>query len=197
MFTRFVAILSLFFCSVIAQAEEQKPSAMPSATSVNPVVIMETDRGPVEIELFVKEAPITTKNFLAYIDSGFYDGVIFHRTIPGFMVQTGGFGEDLKRKQTLPPIKNEANNGLKNTVGTLSMARTNDPHSATSQIFINVNNNASLDYAGSRNAGYAVFAKVSKGMDIIHGISTVKTKRVMQHGNVPVDPIHIVSMTRK
>ena len=158
---------------------------------------METDRGPVEIELFVKEAPITTKNFLAYIDSGFYDGVIFHRTIPGFMIQTGGFGEDLKRKQTLPPIKNEANNGLKNTVGTLSMARTNDPHSATSQIFINVNNNASLDYAGPRNPGYAVFAKVTKGMDIIHGISKVKTKRVMQHGNVPVEPIHIVSVKRK
>jgi peptidyl-prolyl cis-trans isomerase A (cyclophilin A) len=158
-------------------------------------VLLDTSFGKVEIELDTVKAPISSKNFLAYVDSGFYSNTIFHRVIPGFMVQGGGFNAQMAQKETRDPIKNEADNGLKNVRGTLSMARTSDVNSATSQFFINVNDNAFLDH-GSRDFGYAVFAKVVSGMDVVDQIvnSQTTTKGGMQ--NVPVDPVLIKSAKR-
>ena len=131
----------------------------------NPMVLMKTELGDITIELFEKEAPVTVKNFLAYIDKGFYDGTVFHRVIPGFVVQGGGFRFDLSRKETLPPIVNESSSKLKNVQGTLSMARMPAPDSATSQFFINLVDNANLDKNAS-SAGYAVFGKIVKGFEV-------------------------------
>ena len=198
---RFVVGLAAILFTATAIGGESSPVSTPVNTvsdntiSTSTNVLMKTDMGDVEIELFPKEAPISTKNFLSYVDSGFYDGVIFHRVIPGFMAQVGGFTDNMIQKKTQPPIKNEAGNGLKNVVGTLSMARTNNPDSATSQIFINVNNNASLD-ARPGSAGYAVFGKVSKGMEVINAIVNVPTKNSGRFQNVPVKPIHIISAKR-
>ena len=157
-------------------------------------VLITTTNGDIEIELDPVKAPISTKNFLAYVDKGFYTNTIFHRVIPGFMVQGGGFTAQMSQKPTDAPIKNEASNGLHNVRGTLSMARTNDPNSATSQFFINVADNAFLD--PGRDAGYAVFAKVVKGMDVVDVIvnSQTTTKQGMQ--NVPIDPVVIKSAKR-
>ncbi|NVZ22278.1 peptidylprolyl isomerase [Pseudomonas costantinii] len=157
-------------------------------------VLISTTNGDIEIELDPVKAPISTKNFLAYVDKGFYTNTIFHRVIPGFMVQGGGFTTQMSQKPTEAPIKNEASNGLHNVRGTLSMARTNDPNSATSQFFINVADNAFLD--PGRDAGYAVFAKVVKGMDVVDIIvnSQTTTKQGMQ--NVPIDPVLIKSAKR-
>ncbi|WP_395611135.1 peptidylprolyl isomerase [Pseudomonas sp. B22129] len=157
-------------------------------------VLISTTNGDIEIELDPVKAPISTKNFLAYVDKGFYTNTIFHRVIPGFMVQGGGFTAQMSQKPTEAPIKNEASNGLHNVRGTLSMARTNDPNSATSQFFINVADNAFLD--PGRDAGYAVFAKVVKGMDVVDIIvnSQTTTKQGMQ--NVPIDPVLIKSAKR-
>ncbi|MFP3493302.1 peptidylprolyl isomerase [Pseudomonas sp. SIMBA_059] len=159
-----------------------------------PHVLIDTTNGQIEIELDPVKAPISTKNFLAYVDKGFYTNTIFHRVIPGFMVQGGGFTAQMSQKPTDAPIKNEASNGLHNVRGTLSMARTNDPNSATSQFFINVADNAFLD--PGRDAGYAVFAKVVKGMDVVDIIvnSQTTTKQGMQ--NVPIDPVVIKSAKR-
>ena len=159
-----------------------------------PHVLISTANGDIEIELDPVKAPISTKNFLAYVDKGFYTNTIFHRVIPGFMVQGGGFTAQMSQKPTEAPIKNEASNGLHNVRGTLSMARTNDPNSATSQFFINVADNAFLD--PGRDAGYAVFAKVVKGMDVVDIIvnSQTTTKQGMQ--NVPIDPVLIKSAKR-
>ena len=159
-----------------------------------PHVLLDTTNGQIEIELDPVKAPISTKNFLAYVDKGFYTNTIFHRVIPGFMVQGGGFTQQMSQKPTEAPIKNEASNGLHNVRGTLSMARTNDPNSATSQFFINVADNAFLD--PGRDAGYAVFAKVVKGMDVVDIIvnSQTTTKQGMQ--NVPIDPVIIKSAKR-
>ena len=159
-----------------------------------PHVLINTTNGEIEIELDPVKAPITTKNFLAYVDKGFYTNTIFHRVIPGFMAQGGGFTAQMSQKPTEAPIKNEASNGLHNVRGTLSMARTNDPNSATSQFFINVADNAFLD--PGRDAGYAVFAKVVKGMDVVDIIvnSQTTTKQGMQ--NVPIDPVLIKSAKR-
>jgi peptidyl-prolyl cis-trans isomerase A (cyclophilin A) len=159
-----------------------------------PRVEIITTNGNIEIELDPVKAPISTKNFLAYVDKGFYTNTIFHRVIPGFMVQGGGFTTQMSQKPTEAPIRNEASNGLHNVRGTLSMARTNDPNSATSQFFINVADNAFLD--PGRDAGYAVFAKVVKGMDVVDVIvnSQTTTKQGMQ--NVPIDPVLIKSAKR-
>ena len=159
-----------------------------------PHVLISTTNGDIEIALDPVKAPISTKNFLAYVDKGFYTNTIFHRVIPGFMVQGGGFTQQMSQKPTEAPIKNEASNGLHNVRGTLSMARTNDPNSATSQFFINVADNAFLD--PGRDAGYAVFAKVVKGMDVVDIIvnSQTTTKQGMQ--NVPIDPVLIKSAKR-
>ncbi|AOM42022.1 peptidylprolyl isomerase A [Xenorhabdus hominickii] len=151
-----------------------------------------TSAGEIELELDSSKAPITTKNFVEYVNEGFYNNTIFHRVIPGFMVQGGGFTKDMQQKTTKAPIKNEADNGLRNLRGTIAMARTADQDSATSQFFINVTDNAFLDH-GQRDFGYAVFGKVIKGMDVVDKISQVKTENVGPYQNVPVKPIVILS----
>ena len=165
----------------------------------NPVVILTTSKGTIEIELDAENAPISSENFLAYVDSGHFDGTIFHRVIPGFMIQGGGFDADMEQKDTLAPIKNEAANGLKNERGTLSMARTSEVDSATSQFFINVSDNTNLDHTSPdpRGYGYAVFAKVTSGMDVVDAIVGVPRGNRGGHGDVPKEPITIESAKRK
>ncbi|TNH42862.1 peptidylprolyl isomerase A [Photorhabdus luminescens] len=155
-------------------------------------VKLTTTEGNIELELNNQKAPITTKNFIEYVNEGYYNNTIFHRVIPGFMVQGGGFTKDLQQKATKAAIKNEADNGLRNLRGTISMARTADKDSATSQFFINVADNAFLDH-GQRDFGYAVFGKVVKGMDVVDKISQVKTENVGPYQNVPVKPVVILS----
>lgn len=164
--------------------------------TANPVVIMKTSMGNMQIELLKEEAPITVANFLKYVDDGFYDNTVFHRVIPGFMVQGGGFTADMKQKKTRDPIKNEAKNGLNNKRGTLSMARTSVVDSATSQFFMNLVDNAFLDHS-SRDYGYAVFAKITDGVDVLDKIVSVPTTTKGMHQNVPVAPVTILSVQRK
>jgi peptidyl-prolyl cis-trans isomerase A (cyclophilin A) len=156
------------------------------------VVIFETSLGDISIELMPEEAPITTENFRRYVEEGFYDDTIFHRVIPGFVIQGGGHLEDMSRKPTRDPIRNEADNGVLNLRGTLSMARTQDRDSATSQFFINLKDNAFLDH-GSRDFGYAVFARVADGIDVVDKIAAVETGNRAGHQDVPVEPVKIVS----
>lgn len=165
-------------------------------TNAATVVVMETSMGNVEIELFADKAPVTVSNFLAYVDAGFYNGTVFHRVIPNFMIQGGGFDEALNQKPTKAPIKNEAANGLKNDRGTLSMARTSVVDSATTQFFMNVANNDFLNH-GTRDYGYAVFAKVIAGMDVVDKIAAVKTGHRGPMGDVPVQTVLIKSIKRK
>jgi cyclophilin family peptidyl-prolyl cis-trans isomerase len=162
----------------------------------NPVVVIKTSMGDIVAELYQDKAPITVKNFLDYVDSKHYDGTIFHRVIPDFMIQGGGFAPGMvKEKTTFPPIRNEASNGLLNLRGTLAMARTNDPDSATAQFFINVEDNKGLDRTKSK-AGYAVFGKVIDGMDVVDRIRVVPTEKVDVHENVPVKDVMIISVRR-
>jgi peptidyl-prolyl cis-trans isomerase A (cyclophilin A) len=151
----------------------------------NPVILMETSQGTIKIELFEKEAPISVKNFLGYVNKGFYNGTIFHRVINGFMIQGGGFTTDFAQKPTDAPVKNEAANGLKNDRGTIAMARTGMPDSATAQFFINVENNAMLNRPNPDGFGYAVFGKVIEGMDVVDKIKAVKTGFIHGMGDVP------------
>ena len=155
----------------------------------------ETTLGDFTIELFEKKAPLSVANFLKYVEDGFFDGTIFHRIVPGFVIQGGGFTEDMSQKDTQPPVKNEADNGLKNERGTLSMARTNDIHSATSQFFVNLVDNEFLDNKAG-NYGYAVFGKVTDGLDTIDKIAKVKTSRRRGHDDVPVEDVVIQSARR-
>jgi peptidyl-prolyl cis-trans isomerase A (cyclophilin A) len=159
----------------------------------NPVVIISTSKGDIKVELFKNEAPVTVENFLSYVNDGFYDGTIFHRVIPSFMIQGGGFTPDFAQKPTKAPIKNEANNGLKNDRGTLAMARTQVVDSATSQFFINLVNNDFLNN-GARDYGYAVFGKVVDGMDVVDAIAAVPTDNKGMHGNVPTEDVVIESV---
>jgi peptidyl-prolyl cis-trans isomerase A (cyclophilin A) len=161
----------------------------------NPKVLLTTSLGEIEIELEAEKAPISVANFLTYVDSGYYAGTQFHRVIPGFMVQGGGFDAQMEQKQTLEPIKNEADNGLHNVRGTLAMARTQIRDSATSQFFINHKDNAFLDH-GSRDFGYAVFGKVVRGMDVVDKIAQVPTANRGGHQNVPREPVLIVEAKR-
>ena len=156
-------------------------------------VKLETSLGDIVIELSEEAAPITVKNFLQYVEEGFYDGTIFHRVIQNFMVQGGGLTADMSKKQTHSPIVNEASNGLKNNRGALAMARTNDPDSATSQFFINHKNNDFLNYGGQSKPGYAVFGKVVEGMDVVDKIAAVKTMRSGGRSDVPFEPVLIKS----
>lgn len=160
-----------------------------------PHVLLSTSLGEIEVELDEQKAPVSAKNFLAYVDSGFYNGVSFHRVIPGFMIQTGGLTADMQEKATRAPIKNEADNGLRNARGTLAMARTRDVNSATSQFFINLTDNDFLDH-GSRDFGYAVFGKVVRGMEVVDKIARVRTSNRGMHQNVPVEPVLIQSAKR-
>ena len=159
------------------------------------MIRFETTLGNFTIELFDKEAPGTADNFLKYVDDGFFDGTIFHRVVPGFVIQGGGFTEDMSQKKTQPPIKNEADNGLKNGRGTLSMARTSDVNSATSQFFVNLKDNAFLDHQRG-NFGYAVFARVTEGMDVIDKIAAAETGRRRGFDDVPVEPVIMTSVRR-
>ncbi len=157
------------------------------------MIKMTTSLGVIDIELYPEQAPETVKNFIRYVQSGHFDGLIFHRVIPGFMIQGGGFTPDMNQRNTQPPIVNEADNGLKNTVGTLSMARTSVPDSATSQFFINLVDNAFLDFTAKTQQGwgYAVFAKVINGLDVVKQIGGVATGNVGGHGDVPLEAIVI------
>ncbi|MCQ4303143.1 peptidylprolyl isomerase [Stutzerimonas sp. R40042] len=158
----------------------------------NPRVLLTTSLGEIELELEAEKAPISVENFLGYVDSGFYDGTVFHRVIPGFMIQGGGFGEGLNQKPTKAPIKNEADNGLHNVRGTVAMARTQNVNSATSQFFINHRDNDFLDH-GSRDFGYAVFGKVVRGMEVVDQIAQVPTGNRAMMQNVPLTPVKIIT----
>jgi cyclophilin family peptidyl-prolyl cis-trans isomerase len=162
-----------------------------------PIVLIETNMGAIEVELNQEKAPVTVKNFLSYVDDKFYNGLIFHRVIDGFMIQGGGYDEKMNEKKTKEPIKNEASNGLLNDTGTIAMARTADPNSATAQFFINVVDNSGLNYPSPDGHGYAVFGKVISGMHVVNRIKMVKTGNLAGHSNVPMDTVIIKSMKRK
>ncbi|NMG27449.1 peptidylprolyl isomerase [Aromatoleum evansii] len=178
---RVFASLILFVCCAVAQA-------------ANPVVEMRTNQGIVVLELFADKAPKSVENFLEYVKSGHYDGTIFHRVIDGFMIQGGGFDGSLNQKPTRAPIQNEAKNGLRNDAGTLAMARTSDPHSATAQFFINLVDNSFLDYPSRDGWGYTVFGKVSSGMDVVRNIGKTRTGVVRGMRDVPTEPVIIESV---
>ncbi|MBL9132994.1 MAG: peptidyl-prolyl cis-trans isomerase [Verrucomicrobiaceae bacterium] len=152
---------------------------------------METSKGTIELELDAAKAPKTVENFVSYVKKGHYDGLIFHRVIPDFMIQGGGFSADMVQKETAPPIENEAKNGLKNVKGSIAMARTPNPHSASSQFFINLKDNSFLDYPGQDGWGYCVFGKVTKGQEVVDAVAKVETTRKGGHGDVPVEAVTI------
>ncbi len=158
-------------------------------------VLISSNKGNITIELDAKSAPVTVENFLDYVKSGHFDGTIFHRVIGGFMIQGGGFDAEMKQKATRKPIKIESNNGLKNERGTLAMARTNDPNSATAQFFINLSDNAFLNYESDAKPGYAVFGRVVEGMDIVDEIAKVRTGNRGMHADVPVQAVVIEKAT--
>ena len=159
------------------------------------VITFETTLGPIVIELFEEEAPITSKNFLEYAESGFYNGTLFHRVIPGFVIQGGGMESGMVNKEGNPPIMNEGNNGIKNLKWTLSMARTNDPHSASSQFFINLRDNEFLDKANAADGyGYCVFGQVTEGIEIVEQIGVVATGNNAGHSDVPIENVVINSV---
>lgn len=164
------------------------------ALAENPHVLLKTNKGDIELELFAEQAPISVKNFLRYVNEGFYDGTIFHRVIKRFMVQGGGFTEQMKRKETHEPIKNEADNRIRNRFGTIAMARTSDPHSATAQFFINTINNNSLDFREKTNRawGYAVFGRVIKGVQVVKAIEMVPTGVKNRMRDVPLETVKII-----
>ena len=181
-----IAVLLLLVVTFSVSAGEQ------------PRVALETTKGKIVLELYADKAPETVKNFLAYVDAGFYDNTIFHRVIPGFMIQGGGFTADMQKKSTRPPIKNEADNGLPNQRGSIAMARTPDPHSATAQFFINSVDNTALNYREKtqRGWGYAVFGQVVTGLEVVDGISTVKTVTRGRFRDVPAEPVVITRAAR-
>ncbi len=195
-----LASLLLVFATSCSGGGPEKDKQGKSMNSTHPVVAMKTNLGEVEIELYPEKAPATVENFLAYVDDHFYDGTIFHRVIPNFMIQGGGYDADHQHKKTRAPIKNEADNGLKNEVGTIAMARTSDPDSATAQFFINVKDNGFLDFKSKtlQGWGYAVFGKVTRGLDVVRKIENTPTSN---HGgafqNAPDEPVIIESVRRK
>lgn len=162
-----------------------------SLWAAQPHVLLETSLGNIELELDAEQAPISVENFLGYVDSGHYNGTVFHRIIRGFMIQGGGFDANGKQLSTRAPIRNEANNGLRNNRGTIAMARTSDPHSATAQFFINHSDNHNLNY-NPRSAGYAVFGKVVSGMDVVDSIAEVRTG----YQDAPLTPVMINRVSR-
>lgn len=181
---------------VLSPVARAAPAAK-AAPKKNPVVVMKTNLGTIKVELDQEKAPLSVENFLKYADDKFYDGTVFHRVIDNFMVQGGGMTPDLKEKATRAPIKNEARNGLKNLRGTIAMARTNAPDSATSQFYINVIDNGMLDFPKAGGEGYSVFGKVVDGMDVVDKIRAVKTGNKGPFQNVPVDPVVIESVRRE
>jgi len=200
LFIFFLFVLMLAGCGSSATTTSepaQQATGGNSTMSDHPKVLLETSKGNITLELDAKAAPNTVQNFLSYVQDGFYDGTVFHRVIPGFMVQGGGMNADMSDKTTRAPIKNEAGNGLKNLRGTVAMARTNAPHSASSQFFINVADNDFLNFKNEtpQGWGYAVFGKVAEGLDVVDGIVAVKTGNHGMHQNVPVEPVLINKAT--
>ncbi len=178
------------------KSDDKKSGSKKGSDSM--LVLLETNQGPIKIKLNSEKAPKTVENFLKYVDEGFYNGTIFHRVIPGFMIQGGGFTADLNQKSAHSPIKNEANNGLINKRGTLAMARTMDPHSASAQFFINIVDNAFLDFKGENTQGwgYAVFGEVVAGLDVVDKIAGMKTTNKKGNPDVPVETVEIKSAKR-
>ncbi len=187
---KFVSVLLTMGAVISASAEVVEAE--------NPRVVLDTSEGKIVLELYMEKAPDTVQNFLGYIDAKFYDGTIFHRVIPNFMIQGGGFTADMKKKSSRAPIKNEADSGLNNDRYTIVMARTGDPHSATAQFFINTAKNDFLNFKNKTEQGwgYAVFGKVVEGMDTVDVISAVKTTTRGPYGDVPVKPVVIKSAGR-
>ena len=179
----FVLSLVAYLFSFAAHANQQLENKI--------MIKLSTSMGEITLELDAEDAPITVENFLSYVDSGHYDNTIFHRVIPGFVIQGGGLVSGMQEKQTGTPIQNEADNGLKNLTGAICMARTNDPHSATSQFFINLKDNQFLDHTEKTESGwgYAVFGRVVSGIDVVEKIATVETGNVGYHSNVPLEDV--------
>lgn len=198
--TAFLSLLALVTALVLA-VTGTSPAAAQGETGKGQggkiMVKLETNKGDILLELDGEKAPKTTENFLAYVREGFYDGTIFHRVIDNFMIQGGGFDEAMNQKETHDPIENEADNGLKNEAYTVAMARTQDPHSATAQFFINVKDNVFLDHTSptTRGWGYAVFGKVVEGQDVVDAIKAVATGNTGFHQDVPVEPVLLVKAT--
>jgi cyclophilin family peptidyl-prolyl cis-trans isomerase len=184
------AVVLVCGCGEGAKKANFERNTMRSETNT---VKLETSMGNIVIELNEQAAPVTVKNFLGYVEEGFFDGTIFHRVIPDFMIQGGGLTDEMVQKQTRAPIINEAHNGLKNMRGAIAMARTSDPDSATCQFFINHRDNDFLNYVENGNHGYAVFGKVIEGMDVVDAITSVKTTTQKGYNNVPVNPVKIKS----
>ncbi len=184
-------------CNSDSGTEETKQQPSGGSTMSNPTIKFETSLGDFTAELYADKAPKSVENFLSYVNAGFYDGTIYHRVIAGFMIQGGGMNPDMSEKSNNAPIENEADNGLKNDEYTLAMARTNDPHSATSQFFINAKNNDFLNHSSktAQGWGYAVFGKVTEGMDIVKKIEAVKTGNHGQHGDVPLEAVVMNKVT--
>ena len=189
---RYIWIVLTVFCVLAgsAMAQETAPS--------NPQVVMQTSKGDIVLELYLDKAPQTVQNFMRYVDSGFYNGTIFHRVIHGFMIQGGGFSKDMNKKPTQAPIQNEADNGIGNDRGTIAMARTPNPHSATAQFFINTVDNAFLNFKSQTPSGwgYAVFGKVIKGIEVMDAISKVKTGVQGRFRDVPKNQVEIITIRK-
>jgi len=191
---KFLMLPLLILAPWLVSAQQAEPTPSNPFEKELPTVIVHTSQGDFKIELYEDQAPVTVKNFLEYARKGHYDGTIFHRVIPGFMIQGGGFNPDLERKPTDAPIKNEADNGMLNERGTIAMARTTDPDSATAQFFINVVDNPALDHRGKQSGriwGYAVFGRVTEGMDVVDEIRFVPTEARGPHQDLPVEPVII------
>ena len=199
-------VLAFATSSLLVQAPPQgksrvqaPPLQAPAPAPGNPVVVVSTSMGDITLELFKDRAPVSVENFLQYVADGFYEGTIFHRVKPGYVIQGGGYTPQMVEKSTRPPIQNEATNGLRNTRGTVAMARTRALRSATSQFYINLLNNAALDHRGysPEDFGYAVFGRVLSGMDVVDKIGQVKTGTKDDHEDVPVEPVLINKVTLK
>lgn len=186
---KYVIMLAVFNVALA-----QEGGTMPTTMTT---VLIKTNKGEITVKLDAEKAPITVKNFLEYVNEGYYSDTLFHRVIPGFMVQGGGFDKDFAQKKTHAPIKNEANNGLKNKRGSLAMARTSDPDSASAQFFINLVDNDFLNFTSATPSGYgyAVFGEVTQGMEVVDAIAKVKTANRNGHQNVPVEDVFIESIT--
>ena len=191
-----VLALSCGMMSPMAQEKKKDPDDRPY-NPMEPVISMKTSMGEIKFVLFASSVPATVENFIQYVSDKFYDGTIFHRVIPGFVIQGGGFTRDMKQKKTRAPIRNEANRSGSNELGSLAMARTNDPHSATSQFFINLKDNNFLDFSKEtvQGWGYTTFARVIEGMDVVRKIAQVKTGDHGRYQDVPVEPVIIERMT--
>ena len=195
-----IAVVVAAILSLVFYPDTKDTKSMNETSAANPVVIIETTMGKITVELDMQNAPVTGENFLAYVDEGYYVDTTFHRVIPGFMVQGGGINADMQDKpSSRAPITNEAQNGLKNDRGTLAMARTSDPHSATSQFFINHADNDFLNFTSEsmQGWGYAVFGKVVDGMDVVDAIAQVPTGNKGMHQNVPLESISITGVSRQ